>query len=301
MKCKKLMGIAGFCILMLLSGLSLEAGSGETVNTSSGIIIGYNPADFTSPDYPELGQGMMNMVITELNNFRCPNDSSKVFTVVESENPRMREILEKEINLSQSRYADPATRLTRRFLKANHLVKGEIISNRGRISIDLRIEDRQGNVKAQAKVTGAESNFYDLIDEAARSLGDQSCKPDPKEDKKDKENNETKQEYKMDACTRLWKAYYDCIGDGGKDAQGYARGIACGQQYMPQLQHCNPTEVTMKAMESEFDDMPDMAEVEAKLEALGKMLNGESTQDSDNAQSDAEFEQMANDLDMYTK
>ncbi|UFH58355.1 hypothetical protein [Sulfurovum mangrovi] len=299
MKCKKLLGIAGCCILMLLATSSVEAASGESSSISGEMAIGYNPADFTITGKDMPGSALMDMVVTGLHNLRCPNDSSRAYTVVGSEDPGTMEAIQREIELSSGPYADPAGRLKPHIIVATHLAKGKIVFEQGRMSIDLRIEDRQGHVTAQAKVSGAENSFYELIDEATGSLGYQMCTPAPKENQ---ENNETKEEQQEeDACIRLWKAYYDCIGDGGKDAQGYARGIACGQQYMPQLQHCNPTEVTMKAMESEFDDMPDMAEVEAKLETLGKMLNGESTQDSDNAQSDAEFEQMANDLDMYTK
>lgn len=298
MKFKTLLGIAGFCTLMLLSTLSLEAASGETDHMA----IGYNPADFTIVGKSMSGSALMDIVVTGLYDSRCSDESSNSYTIAGSEDPGTMEAINKEIELSSSDHADPSTRLRPDILIATHLAKGEAVFEQGNVSINLRIEDRQGRIKAQAKVSGSENSFYDLVDEATRSLGHQMCKPEPKENKKNKENSESQEEQQeTDACTQLWKAYYDCMGEREKDAQGYARGIACGQQYMPQLQHCNPTAVTMKAMESEFEDMPDMAEVEAKLEALGKMLGGESSHDADNAQADAEFDQMAKDLEMHTK
>lgn len=181
MKFKTLLVIFGFFILMLLSTLSLEAASGESGNTSSEIIIGQNPDDFTITGHPMLGRALMDMVQTDLVSFRCPNDNSRPYSVVVSEDPRMVEVIEKEIELSSSPYADPATRLTPNALVANHLAKGNATFKQGSVSIDLKIEDRQGNVKAQTKLSGPENNFFKLVDKATRLLANQMCTPEPKE------------------------------------------------------------------------------------------------------------------------
>jgi len=213
MKFKKLLRIAGFCTLMFLSTSSLEAASGEIGNTSSGIAIGYNPADFTvtinGKSLP--GAGLSDMVSTVLFESRCSDDSSRSYTVVGSEDPRIMEAIAREMKLSSSNYADPATRITPNIVEATHLAKGDVIVEQGSVTVNLRIEDRQGDVKAQAKVSGPEKSFYELIDEATRSLGYQMCMPEPKKNK---------------GCPYLWDITfkqsgsvntYTCFGSGEKD------------------------------------------------------------------------------------
>jgi hypothetical protein len=69
---------------------------------------------------------------------------------------------------------------------ATHLVKGNVIYEQGSMSINLRIEDRQGCLAAQAKVSGKGvkgKEFFELIDEATRLLGQQMCMPERNNDK----------------------------------------------------------------------------------------------------------------------
>lgn len=170
---KLILGLLFICSVNLL-----EASSSKEV------AIGYNPADFALifNGKPASGGGLAAMINTILFNSNCLNDSSKSYDLVESENPRMMEIFMKEINFSHSKYADPSSRLTSNIIVATHLLKGSAIIEQGIVSINLRIEDRQGCVKAHAKLSGPEKSFFKLIDEAAISLAQQMCNPDPNEE-----------------------------------------------------------------------------------------------------------------------
>lgn len=219
--------------LMLFLTSSLEAASGEVGNKSSGVAIGYNPADFTFiiNGKPLAGEALTNPVITGLFHSNCSNDSSKSYVITESENPRVVKILMKEINFSNSIYADPTTRLTPNITVATHLVKGDAVMERGRMTVNLRIEDRQGNVKAQATSSGPQKNYSELIDEATSSLGQQMCKSEPK----------PKPPVKT-SCPYLWDVTFEqsgtinsnsCFGSGlsGSDAISTVKGYA----YFPKV------------------------------------------------------------------
>jgi len=142
----------------------------NVLEASSGIAIGYNPADFTIVGKSLPRTALTSIIVTTLHNSRCS------YSVVATEDPSMMEVIEKEIEFSSSTYVDPANRLTPNFMVATHLVKGNAIFGQGSVSINLRIEDRQGSLTAQAKVSGPEDSFWKLIEEASRSLASQMCR-----------------------------------------------------------------------------------------------------------------------------
>ncbi len=152
----------------------MEASSSEQMT------VGYNPADFTIVGNSTPGAGLASMVVTDLNIFRCSNNSGRSYAVVASEDPRMKEVIEKEIEFSSGSYADPSGRLQSNIMEASHLVKGNATFENGRVSINLRVEDQQGCLNYQSKVSGSETDFYKLVDEAARSLGSKMCTHTPK-------------------------------------------------------------------------------------------------------------------------
>jgi len=155
---KMLLGLLLVCSVNLL-----KAASGQQT------AIGYNPADFTIVGNATPGDRLANMVVTDLDIFRCS------YKVVATEDPRMKEAIEKEIEFSSGDYVDPSNRLKPHFTEATHLVKGKATFKNGSVSIDLRIEDRQGSLTAQAKASGPEGSFFKLVDKASKSLADQMC------------------------------------------------------------------------------------------------------------------------------
>ena len=161
-------------VLLLYSVNILEASSSEQMT------VGYNPADFTIVGKSLPGSALTDMVVTGLHQSRCSNNSGRSYAVVASEDPRMMEVIEKEIEFSSGRYADPSGRLKSNIMKATHLVKGDATFENGSVSINLRVEDQQGCLNYQSKVSGSETDFYKLVDEAARSLGSKMCTRAPK-------------------------------------------------------------------------------------------------------------------------
>jgi hypothetical protein len=160
-------------LLLIYTVNVLEASSNEQV------AISYNPTDFTSNYKRFPGLGLMNMVVTGLWKARCSNDSGRSYEVSASEDPRAIEAIAKEIELSSSIYSDPATTLNLNPMVATHLVKGDAIFEQDRVSINLRIEDRQGCLNAEVKVSGPQLDLYKLIDSASKSLGNKMCTLDP--------------------------------------------------------------------------------------------------------------------------
>jgi len=144
------------------------------------IAIGYNPADKTviieGKIFPT---GWVQALIEEeLTNSNCSNDSS--YVLVETENPeemkKYRETIEKE---NSNENIDPDTRLYEHFIAATHLLKGSVITNNGCAMVNFRLEDREGCVRAQKKISVRGMKKWleveKLIREAARSLRDQIC------------------------------------------------------------------------------------------------------------------------------
>jgi hypothetical protein len=153
-------------LLLIFSVNVLEASSSQQV------AIGYNPADFDIVGKNLPGRALSAIVVTTLNNSRCS------YIVVASEDPEVMEAIEEEIELSSSDYIDPSNRLISKLIVATHLAKGNAVFKQGRVTVNLRIEDRQGNVIAQAKTSGSNvgTNFWRLIEEASRSLAKQMCR-----------------------------------------------------------------------------------------------------------------------------
>ncbi len=153
-------------LLLIYSVNVLEASSSQLV------AIGYNPADFSivGMRYPD--RALMDIVVTTLFQSRCS------YIVTATEDPRVMEAINEEIELSSSDYIDPSNRLISNHIAATHLVKGNSVLKQGRVTVNLRIEDRQGNVVAQAKASGLHvgTNYWRVIEEASRSLAKQMCR-----------------------------------------------------------------------------------------------------------------------------
>ena len=104
--------------VLLICSLNVLAAS------SNRMAIGYNPADFTIVGTDLPGAALTDPVVTGLHKARCPKGSGSSYTMVASEDPRVKEAIENEIELSSSEYADPTFRLNPNIIEASHLVKG---------------------------------------------------------------------------------------------------------------------------------------------------------------------------------
>lgn len=150
-----------------------------TYPPDEGMAIGYNPAHFiaTGPDVePWLGEALSNIVVTTLSSSPCAGGENPPFQIVESANPQGMARLEAELKLQASSDVDPASRVTPHIIAATHLVKGLFTMGNDNFIAELRVEDLEGNVIAEAKASGSADQPADVVEEAARQLAEELCK-----------------------------------------------------------------------------------------------------------------------------
>jgi hypothetical protein len=150
-----------------------------TYPPAEGMAVGYNPADFTATGpgaEPGMGPAFARVVITELSQAPCAAGDSPPYQVVESANPRGMALIEAELELQADPSFDPAERITPHIIEATHLVKGTFSVGEDSIIAELRVEDLEGEVIAQATASGPIESPFEAIEDAARSLADQLCK-----------------------------------------------------------------------------------------------------------------------------
>ena len=162
----------------LRSAPPAEGSSLPTYAPDEGMAIGYNPADFivTGPDAePWMGEAFAHLITTDLVRAPCAESGEAPYQVVESANPKGMAHIEAEIKLQSGPDLDPASRVTPHIIAATHLVKGIFSMGEGRIVVDLRVEDLEGEIIVQASATGSADTPIKTIEEAARSLADRLC------------------------------------------------------------------------------------------------------------------------------
>ena len=164
----------------LLLGLLLIYSINVLEASPNGVVIGYNPTDFTIVGKSLPGSALTDIVITGLSKARCSNDNNNSYIIVGSEDSKVMEVIKHETELSSSPYADPNAKLTPNILEATNFLKGEAVFNNGSVSINLKLEDSQGCLWYQTKISGSENNFYKLVDKSTRLLGKKICMSKPK-------------------------------------------------------------------------------------------------------------------------
>jgi hypothetical protein len=120
--------------------------------------------------YPGLPRGLPldDVLITDLVN-GCPDTTVVV-------HPSERGPLLREIRLSNSRFADPATRLTPRFIEPGFEVRGGGSVSGGQISAQLSIVNlRSGRVVGRVSASGSLESFFEFLDELGRRLVEEVC------------------------------------------------------------------------------------------------------------------------------
>jgi hypothetical protein len=169
---------------------------------AQGTAIGYNPDDFTAtgPGTDSgVARGIAQMVVTTLAQFQCP-DGDSPYIVVESANPSGMAAIEAELQLQADPAFDPGTRVTPRIIAATHLVKGSFTIDGNGATVNLRIEDRSGNVVARATANSSAETFWEAVEDAARALAAQLCKEkeeDPQLDRYERMNQALRDEQRQ--------------------------------------------------------------------------------------------------------
>lgn len=113
---------------------------------------------------------------TDLTALPCPGETRLTLVL----HPSQRDVLLDEIRLSNSRFADPGTRLKARFIEPRFEVKGGGQISGGTVAAQLTIVDRKtGRVVGEVSASGPEQSFFDVLAELGRKLVDELCRELP--------------------------------------------------------------------------------------------------------------------------
>ena len=136
------------------------------------------PADlFTVTGLDVSPRNVAAVVITDLGNSAACYGEGDGFVIVETD-PRVLELIRAEIELSNSIYGDPATRITNRYVAPTHSVGGSWSSDGTTLTVTLRLVDAQGKQLFSKSATGPVSQFSEINARAAKALAAAiSCPP----------------------------------------------------------------------------------------------------------------------------
>lgn len=128
----------------------------------------------TGPDLgPWAANGEADMVTTDLVNSPCYGDGRR-FVITETD-PRIVEACQREIELSNSEYGDPSTRLVDRRVPPDKLVSGSVVSNGTSITVALVLQDAGGNTLASGSATGPADQWFETHEKAVKALANEIC------------------------------------------------------------------------------------------------------------------------------
>lgn len=109
-------------------------------------------------------------VVVDLAQASCPEGAGTSFAVVETANPGSMKLVEVELALQASPGFDPATRVTPRFIRPTHMLKGQLaIGPDGSVATHW-LEDGQGNVVASGTVAMTLARSSTSINSSGKSI-----------------------------------------------------------------------------------------------------------------------------------
>lgn len=120
---------------------------------------------------PFLARGEADLVTVDLVNSRCYDDK---FFITETD-PRMLEERAREIALSQSPLADPATRMEDLRVEPDKIVSGAATSDGTTVTIALVLRDAMGAILASGTASGPADAYFDVHEAAVGRLIDEIC------------------------------------------------------------------------------------------------------------------------------
>lgn len=141
--------------------------------------IGLPSNGFTVKGLDLSSKAVAHVVITELiRGSRCYNEDGG-FVVVETD-PDVLAIMKAEIDLSNSRFGDPSTRLTNRYVPPGRSVTGSLSSDGTNVTVTLRVVDSQNRELLNKSATGPLNRYLDINADVASALAAaMSCSPKP--------------------------------------------------------------------------------------------------------------------------
>ncbi len=141
-----------------------SAGIGLVGVPSSGIVItGLN----------QQAAGIASMITTDLAGAPC-YDKDGGFVVVETD-PNVLAARQAEIDLSNSEYFDPATRLQNLYVPPDYFVSGNLSSDGTNLTVTYRLVDAQGAELFSKSGTGPANDPFGLHTQVAKQLASAMC------------------------------------------------------------------------------------------------------------------------------
>lgn len=97
---------------------------------------------------------------------------------VDYTDPESLAIAKREVKFQKSRYVDASTRVKPNFVIPTSQVRGTITGSGDQATLSLsQVDLASGQVRASHTVTGPLSSFLDLLEQAARGLAEEICRP----------------------------------------------------------------------------------------------------------------------------
>lgn len=144
---------------------------------SAQIRVGVPPGGFTVSGPGT--NGTMATAVAELTigsivrNAPCYDKPSGV-VVIESD-PRVLDARRREFDLCGAGVTDPSTCVADRYSAPDNSIRGSVLSQGGQVTITLELVGPNGDVIATESATGSLSEFFQLIEEAAKRLAARIC------------------------------------------------------------------------------------------------------------------------------
>jgi hypothetical protein len=156
---------------------SVDAGGTGDSPPSGMNLIGVPSSGFTVQGVQGLtGQDVARVVTTDLTKAPCYGQDGG-FSVVETD-PDKLAIIKAEIELSNSEWADPATRLTDQSVPPAYFVNGSWTSDGENMTATYRIVDSEGNELLSETATGPEADFSSISSNVlGEMMSSLCCKP----------------------------------------------------------------------------------------------------------------------------
>ena len=146
---------------------------------AKGKTVGANPADFhlSGPGIgPYMAGGMADLLTVALVNGPCGQaGGDDAIIAVATANPKDLAALAAEARLQSSPAFDRNQHRPPQWLAPTHLGKADIRVTDGRVTVQVRIEDLQGQVIASGQRSGPAASFWVTLDDALYAMNESLC------------------------------------------------------------------------------------------------------------------------------
>jgi hypothetical protein len=135
--------------------------------------VGVPSSGFTIEGIDQQAAGIASMVTTDIGEAPC-YDKEGGFVVIVTDHA-MLEAIQAEIDLSNSTWADPSTRLQNLYVPPSYFINGSVVSDGTTLTITYRLVDSEGNELLSKSDAGPADKLFDISTSVAKDLADSMC------------------------------------------------------------------------------------------------------------------------------